>query len=163
MVEKFGDDKLKAEMKEYRTNLEKFWKQTTIREFVVPSTGKHNEKFEPLGENYTELSVKLDKDSKVTTLEDIERLRHVIACELSIPPHAILLYAIEEGSLVVKFFVRLNRSDIRERLIDYKRKDQKIRIDGDILKMDLKEGDLTMETKVKVILWLWSHNPHPHA
>ena len=114
MVDMFADDKLKAEMKEYRTDLEKFRKQTTIRELVVPSTGKHNEKFESLGENYTELSVKLDKDSKVTTLEDIERLRHVIARELSIPAHAILLYAIEEGSLVVKFFVRLNRSDIRE-------------------------------------------------
>ena len=102
MVEKFGDNKLKAEMKEYRTDLEKFRKQTTIREFVVPSTGKHIEKFESLGENYIELSVKLDKDSKVTTLEDIERLRHVIARELSIPPHATVLYAIEEGSLFAK-------------------------------------------------------------
>jgi len=37
MVEKFGDNKLKAEMKEYRTNLEKFRKQTTIREFIVAS------------------------------------------------------------------------------------------------------------------------------
>ena len=114
MVDKSADDKLKAEMKEYRTDLEKFQKQTTIRELVIPSTGKHIEKFEPLGENYTELSVKLDKDSKVTTLEDIERLRHVIVCKLSIPPHAILLYAVEEGSLIVKFFVRLNHSDIRE-------------------------------------------------
>ena len=93
---------LKAEMKEDRTDLEKFRKQTTIREFVVPSTGKHIEKFESLGENYIELSVKLDKDSKVTTLEDIERLRHVIARELSIPPHATVLYAIEEGSLFAK-------------------------------------------------------------
>jgi len=51
-----------------------------------------------------------------------------------------------------KLFVRLNHSDIRERFIDYKRRDQKIRIDGGSLKMDLKEGDLTMETKVEAIL-----------
>ena len=158
MVEKFGDDKLKAEMKEYRTDLEKFRKRTTIREFVVPSTGKHIEKFEPLRENYTELSIKLDKDSKVTTLEDIERLRHVITHELSIPPHATLLYAISEGSLVVKFFVKVNKfsimDEVTERFTYCKRKAEnilEIRIDGNVLKMDLKEGDLTLETEVEVI------------
>jgi len=157
MVKKFGDDKLKAEMKEYRTNLEKFRKQTTIREFVVPSTGKHIEKFESLGENYTELSVKLDKDSKVTTLEDIERLRHVLARELSIPPHATVLYAIEEGSLFAKFFVnkKFSFQDVSEEFMYSKRKAEnisEIRIDGNVLKMELKEGDLALKTEVEVIL-----------
>jgi len=158
MVDKFGDDKLKAEMKEYRTDLEKFRKQTTIRDLVVPSTGKHIEKFEPLGENYTELSIKLDKDSEVTTIEDIERLRHVIARELSIPPHATLLYAIEEGSLVVRFYVRVNKfsieDEVTERFTYCKRKAEnilEIKIDGNALKMDLKEGELTLETEVEVI------------
>ena len=198
MVEKFGDDELKTDMKEYLTNLKKFRRQTTVSEFLIISSGKDavvdekpakkagekhaDEKHageKHAGEkhadekhadekhagkqvqmwkpevknNYTELSMKLDKEGEYTTMEDVERIRKNIAHELSLPPHAVLFCKVEEGSVEVKFWVKTPSLDLSgEGLLKLKNQEGilEIRVDGNLLKMFLQEGDISLEAKVEV-------------
>ena len=115
-VEKFGDDELKAKMKEYHTDLKKFRKQTTISDFIAISREKHVEKLEPLREDYTELSVKFDKEGENMTMEDVERMRTFIACQLALPLHAVLFYTVEEGSIIAKFWVKTSVFEMKHNI-----------------------------------------------
>ena len=157
MVEKFGDDKLKADMKEFRTNLKKFRRQTTVSDFLVISRGKRAAILEPPRENYAELSVKLDEEGEDTTMEDVERIRKYIAHKLSLPLPTISFYTVEEGSVEVKFLVDRRRVGQAlamkcEGLVELKFQENvlEIRVDGSILNMNQQEGDLSLETEVEV-------------
>ena len=155
MVENFGDDELKADMRKYLTDLKKFRKQTTVSDFVVISHGKHVEKFKPLRENYTELSVKLNEEKENTTLEDVERIRKDIAHELSLPPHALLFYAVEEGSVIARFWIESRKIyNLKHKsLVELEKKDDILEItvdDGERLEMKMKESDLCLNAGFEV-------------
>ena len=157
MVEKFGDDKLKADMQKYRTNLKKFRRQTTVSDFLVISRGKHAAILEPPRENCAELSVKLDEEGEDTTMEDVERIRKYIAHKMSLPLHTISFYTVEEGSVEVKFLVDKRRVGQAlamrcEGLVELKFQENvlEIKVDGNILNMNQQEGDLSLETELQV-------------
>lgn len=157
MVEKFGDDKLKDDMRKFHTNLKKFRRQTTVSDFVVITREKHVEKLESLQENYAELSVKLDEEGEDTTLEDVERIRRSIAHKMSLPLHTISFYTVEEGSVVVKFLVDRRKIGQTlamkcEGLVELKFHENilEIKVDGSVLNMNQQEGDLSLETEVEV-------------
>ena len=155
MVEKFGDDKLKADMKGFRTNLKKYRRQTTVSDFLAISRGKQPAILEPPRENYAELSVNLDEEGEDMTMEDVERIRKYIAHKLSLPLHTISFYTVEEGSVEVKFLVDRRRVGQTltmrcEGLVELKFQENvlEIRVDGSILNMNQQEGDLSLETEV---------------
>ena len=155
MVENFGDDELKADMRKYLTDLKKFRKQTTVSDFVVISHGKHVKKFKPLRENYTELSVKLNEEKENTTMEDVERIRKDIAHELSLPPHALLFYAVEEGSVIARFWIESRKIyNLKHKsLVELEKKDDILEItvdDGERLEMKMKESDLCLNAGFEV-------------
>lgn len=150
MVEKFGDDELKDDMRKFRTNLKKFRRQTTVNDFLVISRRKHAEKFR---ENYAELSVKLDEKGEDIRMEDLETIRKDIARQLSLPLHTISFYTIEEGCIVVKFWVKTPSLKLKgEGLLELKNQENvlEIRVDGDLLKMHVQEGDLCLDAEVEV-------------
>ena len=138
MVENLGDEPLKDEMKKYLSELEKFRMQTTVSDFVSIPYEEYAEKMEPLRDNYTELTVKLGEDSKVVKMEHIEKLRQTVASTFSLPSHAVLFYMVEEGSIVVKYWIKTASLDQHgEGLVKLTNQENvlEIRVDGDLLKM----------------------------
>ena len=153
MVEQLGDESLKDEMKRYCSELKKFRMGTTVSDFVTTPYEEYAEKMEPLRDNYTELTVKLGKDSKVVRMEDIEKLRQTVAHNFSLPSHAVLFYMVEEGSIVVKYWIKTASLDqCGEGFLNLRNQENvlEIRVDGGLLKMYVQKGDLSLEAEIEV-------------
>ena len=153
MVEQLGDESLKDEMKKYCSELKKFRMGTTVSDFVTTPYEEYAEKMEPLRDNYTELTVKLGENSKVVMMEDIEKLRQTVAHNFSLPSHAVLFYMVEEGSIVVKYWIKTASLDqCGEGLFKLRNQENvlEIRVDGDLLKMCVQKGDLSLVAEIEV-------------
>ena len=153
MVEQLGDESLKDGMKKYCSELKKFRMRTTVSDFVTTPYEEYAEKMEPLRDNYTELTVKLGEDSKVVRMEDIEKLRQTVAHNFSLPSHAVLFYMVEEGSIVVKYWIKTASLDqCGEGLLRLKNQENvlEIRVDGNLLKMCVQKGDLNLVAEIEV-------------
>ena len=126
----------------------------TLLSFLVENMLKHSNL---LRENYTELKVKLHEEKENTTMEDVERIRKYIAQELSLPPHALLFYAVEEGSVIAKFWIKSPLFDTsynlkHKPLIELEKKDEilEVTVDGKRLEMNMKESDLCLKAEFAV-------------
>ena len=99
LITLLGDDEAKRKMNDFKVQYEAFQSATMLKDFVGNYEGPRT-----TPPDYKELEIKLGENWHEKTLEDLENLRCQISCK------AWLLKTVEEGCLVVKYFVPYDES-----------------------------------------------------
>ena len=91
VINEFGSDQLKADMRQYVADLEEFRKTTTVAQFAKHWNGKRGTEIPH--PHFTELMAKLPEDPSTYTLQDLETLRRDTCREFSLSTLAVKLSA----------------------------------------------------------------------
>ena len=100
IIDRFCSEELKREMSQYRAELAKFRRETTIRQMIHSWPGR----VEP-PPTFTEFTSTLDRDAGTFTLEELEELRMKICSEFSLSNFILMFRGVVEGSLIITWFV----------------------------------------------------------
>ena len=131
IVNRYGSDSLKHQMKSYISDLHQFWQNTLVADFIPHC--KNWNKFETIPEEFLQLKIKheLDKEVSEHKLFELEELRRHFQLRYQLPDFAMILYELQEGSLEVTWLVAKElqclKKDLRRELSDkYEKETQRI-------------------------------------
>ena len=108
LVERFGEEALKKQMREYVATLEQFERKTTIQENNI-SGGRHHKRrrieFEEvhfqLQYNFSTVDLQLHRDSAVYTLYEARQLEESVAKRACLEPYAVRLQKVRPSSVAI--------------------------------------------------------------
>ena len=100
IINRFCSTDLKQKMHEYKLELEKFRRVTTISQVIGSWPGR----VEP-PPSFTEFTSTLDRDASTFTLEELEELRMKICTEFSLSNFILMFRGVIRGSLTITWFV----------------------------------------------------------
>ena len=100
LINKFGSDRLKADMSKYVTEIQVFQRVTTVEEIIKYWPGQS--KCPP---GFSELEMKLDIDPSTCTLEDINRVRQNCCSKLKFSEAIVGLKCLLQGSCVAIWII----------------------------------------------------------
>ncbi len=129
IIDAYGSDDLKQRMQSYATDIEQFWKETTVAEFIPHCNAKRNRNIN--SNEFTELRSVIKTNDKPTseyTLFEVEELRRGFCQEFNLPRFALIFSGLGEGSVVLSLFVSIElEKHLCEEVRDYQLKDIKLR------------------------------------
>ena len=109
VIEEHGSTELNSKMKEYRRDLEKFLKSTTVDQLIRLWVPRPKYKPELLPTKYREYVVQLDRHPETCTLEELEDLRSATRYSIQDAPlltAAMVLFDVSDGSVTVVWKVQ---------------------------------------------------------
>ena len=111
IVNKYGSENLKKQMKYYDSDMQHFFQKTTVADFIPYC--KCLQKFEKVPEGFAEVKTVINKPMTEITLLELEELRHryILSCQLL--DFVLILYDLQEGSLEVTWLVA---TELKEQL-----------------------------------------------
>ncbi len=125
IINAYGSNDLKQRMQSYTTDIEQFWKETTVAEFIPHCNAKRNCNIN--SNEFTELRSVINKPTSEYTLFEVEELRRNFCQEFNLPRFALIFSGLEEGSAVLSLLVSIEH-ELEKRLCeDYQIKDIKLR------------------------------------
>ncbi len=101
IIDRYGSDDLKQEMKAYATDIEQFEKETTVAEFIPYCHAKIYHILHYNSNEFTVLKSVIDKPKSEYTLFDVEELRRCFCQEFNLPSFALIFSGLSEGSVVL--------------------------------------------------------------
>ncbi len=129
IIDAYGSDDLKQRMQSYATDIEQFWKETTVAEFIPHCNAKRNRNIN--SNEFTELRSVIKTNDKPTseyTLFEVEELRHDFCQEFNLPRFALIFSGLGEGSVVLSLLVSIElERRLCEEVRDNQLKDIKLR------------------------------------
>lgn len=103
IINHFCSDDLKKDMKDYKSDLEKFRKATTVSQVIDIWHTRVD-----LPPNFTQFASTLDRDASTFTLEELEELRTKICNKFSLSSFMLMFHSVVNGSLIVNWLVPSN-------------------------------------------------------
>ena len=100
IINRFCSTDLKRDMNEYKLELGRFRRVTTISQVIGSWPGR----VEP-PPSFTEFTNTLDRDASTFTLEELEELRMKICNEFSLSNFILMFRGVVTGSLIITWFV----------------------------------------------------------
>ncbi len=121
-IDDYGSDGLKQRMQSYATDIEQFWKEITIAEFIPHCKAEKNNFNE-----FTELRSVIDKPTSQYTLFEVEKLRSTYCRKFNLPTFAMIFSDLGEGSVVLIWLVSVElEKHLCEEVRDYQLKNHKL-------------------------------------
>ena len=114
IVNEYGSDTLKQEMKTYVSDMAIFRHETTIAEFI-PSIRSKFKTIQTIPREFTEIKHVIKYPISGYTLAEVEQLRRELCQSYHLPEFAVILFKLETGSMVVTWLVA---SELKEQLKD---------------------------------------------
>ncbi len=95
IIDKYGSNDLKERMQSYATDIEQFWKETTVAEFIPHPPKRIN------SNEFIELRSVIDKPTSEYTLFEVEELRRTFCQKYNLPRFALIFSGLGKGSVVL--------------------------------------------------------------
>lgn len=102
IVDEYGSNSLKIEMRTYNDNVVKFMKGTTVRQLMDNLSGQ----FDEVPPNFSKMRAKMDEDPSAYTLYRLDQLRKRYCCELKLTDVVLVLIRLEMAtSFVIEWLI----------------------------------------------------------
>ena len=105
LVKAYGSGSLKKEMHQYAYDVQLFWRETTVADFIPYC--KELQKLATIPEEFTQVKVKqtMEKPISEYTLMELEELKCRLYLSCQLPNFALILYDLKEGCVEVTWLV----------------------------------------------------------
>ena len=105
LIQAYGSDSLKKEMHQYAYDLQLFWRETTVANFIPYC--KELQKLAPVPEEFTQVKIKqtIEKPISAYTLMELEELKCRLYLSCQLPNFALILYDLKPGCVEITWLV----------------------------------------------------------
>lgn len=103
LVNVYGSAELQGEMNKYVTDMESFWHETTVADFI--NSENRITKYNKVPEKFVEIKCVIETPVAEVSLFEVEQCRLELAREYNLHTCALMLYKLEENSLDITWLL----------------------------------------------------------